>query len=230
MIHYVVYPSANRQTGIDCANKWRAKGYKTLVALDVQPDGHMHEWQDSQSFDAIDSIDKWDGYYAHIGDLVRRAFLIGANIVTCVGDDMEPPTQGADAIAEMYFKRFPDGYGVLQGTGDPQGVDDTGRCAAARICGSPTFGRAWAERGFGGFVGGYHSFYGDEALKEVAERCGVLWMEPSICIFHRHWSWHHQPRQDYHIRNQSDHWEQDRNTFMRMKITGFREQVKEFKR
>lgn len=119
---------------------------------------------------------------------------------------MEPdPIHSAQEVAEAYFKRFPAGDGVLQPCGDPQGMDDSGKQAAARICGSPWVGRAWikqAYQGNGPVNGNYTAFYADEELYHVAQNMGRLWMEPTLSQYHRHWSWGHLPKQPYHERNQ----------------------------
>lgn len=217
MNHFAVFPSAKVDRANECVKLWAAKGYKTLVYLD------------QFSSDCIADIvshgsgTPFAGYYRIAGTLARQAFAKGADVVTCIGDDMLPPEQGAEWIAEDYFKRFPSGLGVYQGCGDEQGKDETGTPAAARICGSPTFGIEWSNRayqGVGAFCDVYHSYYGDESLFNVAGRLGLLWLEPSVNIFHKHWSWGHMPIQPYHQRNQL-RWEQDRQIFLIRKANGF---------
>jgi hypothetical protein len=103
-------------------------------------------------------------------------------------------------------------------------MDAAGVPAAARICGSPTFGREWITRsyeGAGPLWSGYHSFYGDEDLKEVAQSLGLLHMAPQYTFLHQHWSWGHMPRQLYQQRNSDQHWESDAALFSHRKAAQF---------
>lgn len=218
--HWVCWPSAKPEMGVACARKWMAKGYSVAMLLDwgawldadllgLPVGAGFHFWTHAEP--------RFPGYYGVINGIVAKAFRRGADLVTCIGDDMDPPEQGAEAVAGLYFSRFPDGFGVLQGTGDPQGKDAQGVPAAARICGSPTFGRGWNDRAYGGrgpFWPEYRSFYGDEEMWNVAKRAGVLWLEPSITIFHNHWSFGHAELKPYQKNNQGN-WEHDKAVFER---------------
>ena len=219
MKHFYVWPSADIGRAAISAKAWKAKGYMTCVALDGPP----KEWKDNHAYDVIRFIDHWQGYYRHINWLISETFAQGADLVTVGGDDMDPPDQGAQAVADDYYARFPNGFGVMQASGDPQGMDAIGRPAAARICGSPTFGRGWAECAYGGtgaFCAGYQNYYGDEDLKEVAQRLDVLHMQPKFAITHRHWSFGHMQRQPYHERNERT-WSADQQLFFGRKAAGF---------
>jgi hypothetical protein len=140
-----------------------------------------------------------------------------------MGDDMLPPEQGAEWVARDYFLRFPTGLGVYQGCGDEQGKDGTGTPAAARICGSPTFGIEWSNRayqGAGAFCDIYGSYYGDEDLFNVARKLGLLWTEPKVKIDHVHWSFGRAQRQPYHEKA-SLGWDRDQAIFFMRKRNGF---------
>jgi len=216
MKHFAVFPSATVEKAEECVAAWKAKGYKTLVYLD---NPRLRCSADVVEF----GLCPFPGYYKTIGPLVDVAFKNGADVVTCIGDDMLPPEQGAEWVAADYFKRFPSGLGVYQGCGDEQGKDETGKPAAARICGSPTFGKEWAERayqGAGPFADVYKSYYGDEDLFNVAGRLSLLWLEPKVNIKHLHWSWNHMPRQPYHERAAMN-WELDQAIFFMRKAAGF---------
>lgn len=225
--HFVVYPSADRKRGVECARKWIAAGYEPMVMLDEG----KHSDTLAEICATFSNTGPWLGYYAHINAIVARAFEKGADLVTCAADDMDPPPQGAQAVAEIYFGRFGrEGFGVMQGTGDKQGdrmlipgYEHLGmQPNAGRICGSPTFGRGWFERAYGGrgpFHAEYGPFYGDEDLWNVAMKCNALWLNPEVTIFHRHWSWH-GGKQPYHDANQR-HWERDKATFERRRAESF---------
>lgn len=224
MIHAVCFPSATRERGQACIKKWAHAGYKPVVLVDS--DAHFDR---DALYPRINGPvfmvgnGPFPGYYKVINAIVNMAFLEGADLVTCIGDDMDPPDQGAEAAAKMYFDRFPNGYGVMQPTGDPQGMDKSGLPASARICGSPVFGRGWFTRGYGGrgpFWDEYLSFYGDEDLHCYAEAAGLLWNNPELSHLHRHWSFGHMERQDYHHRAQRN-WDQDYATFQRRQAAGF---------
>lgn len=215
--HYVIFPSAKPSRADACVEAWKAKGYKTLVYLDTP------EQKCGADIVSYGAGGAFPGYYKVIGSLARQAFAHGADVVTCIGDDMMPPEQGAEWVASDYFAKFKDGLGVYQGCGDAQGMDGNGVPAAARICGSPTFGPAWAARAYDGtgpFCTLYGSYYGDEDLFNVAGKLGRLHMEPSVSILHLHWSWGWMKMQEYHARNQVG-WEADQRTFFARRAAGF---------
>ncbi len=230
MTHYVVWPSADPRFGIRAARPWIDAGYSVLIGLDShdmcmeRPDGKP----------ALYELPKpWTGYYGENGInlLVTEAYRRGADLVTSAADDMLPPVQGAQVHAEMYFKRFPDGYGVMQCTGDRQGEVINGRCNAERICGSPTFGKAWHERAFGGHGGfphGFHSYFADELLKEVAERLGLLYQEPALKLDHAHHTFGRATRKPWHVKA-AENWHQDCHAFERAKAEEFKAYMGLFK-
>lgn len=211
--HYVVFPSADPLRGVAFGRAWIAKGYRVLIGLDRSK---FKGFFVPEGFDATPLSEPFPGYYQVIGDMVALAFNVcAADLVTVIGDDMLMLTHMAEQVAEMYFKRFPDGYGILQATGDRQGEIIDGEWNSMRICGSPTFGRGWYERAYelpGGFPPGYRSFYADEQLKNDAQKRGVLWREPSIVIDHVHWAFGRTFKQPYHEKAQLN-WEADQKTF-----------------
>lgn len=218
MKHFVCFPSASTEKGLPCAGMWGKKGYIPVVMHGQVQVGVI--WKEAM---LLSEPIPFPGYYRVINNIVGKAFGFGADLVTCIGDDMDPPAQGADWVAKKYFKRFPNGEGVMQGTGDTQGDMIDGVHASARICGSPTFGREWATGAYGGyspFHEGYRSFYGDEDLWNVAKRRGLLWLNPEITILHRHWSWGHMKRQPYHEKAQ-ENWNADHMLFQERKSAGF---------
>ncbi len=230
MRHFVVYPSADPTLGIDkMAPIWRERGYEVMVGLDA--DKMCAQRTDGPHLVCLPA--PWSGYYGDNGVnvLAREAFKLGADLCTFIGDDMIPPLQGAQHHAELYFKRFPDGYGIMQCTGDRQGDEMGGTRNAERICGSPTFGRGWHEKSFsgsGGFPVGFHAFYGDEILKEVSERLGLLYQEPALNIEHLHWSWNRSPKRWWHEDNANRYWGKDRAQFDAAKENDFAHYLAQF--
>lgn len=216
MKHTFVYPSAKHSIGIVCAATWRAAGYELLVGLDTPCADFDHRT------DLVPISQPFPGYYRVINSLVAEAFRRGADLVTAGGDDQLPPEQGAEYVSKIYFERYPNGEGVMQACGDPQGELIGGVHNAARICGSPTFGRGWLENGYacGPFFDGYRSFYSDEDLLNFAKRRELLWMNFDVTIDHKHWAFGRSPRQEYHVVAEKN-WNDDKALFEQRKAAGF---------
>lgn len=144
------------------------------------------------------------------------------DLFIAAGDDMRPdPKRTAQEVAERYFSRFPSGEGVLQPTGDDW-TDSMGRIAE-RICGSPIFGRVWAQQAYNGagpLCPEYHNFYADEELLSVTSRAGLLWQDRELSHYHDHWSRRGDSRTatEFHTQNW---WEEDKATFERRRAAGF---------
>lgn len=232
MRHFVVYPSALPVRGEACAKRWIEKGYEVLVQYDA-PSGYPEALAISVNRETPNILWKpkpFPGYYKSINAIVVQAFDLGADLVTCIGDDMDPPAQGAQYIAEQYFNKFPDGFGVMQPCGDPQGdlmlvpgYEHLGPLHnAGRICGSPVFGRAWSVSGYatGGFCERHTSFYGDECLWNRAMKLGVLWLDKETTHLHNHWSWGKSVKQPYHEVAQRN-WLADKESFEKCRSEGF---------
>lgn len=213
---WVVFPSAMTDRANAAVDAWSARGYHTLIYQDIGVKACSAD---------IVRFGQFPGYYRIINSLVEDALCEGADIVTCAGDDMLPdPVSTAQDIGRFYLSLFPEGEGVLQACGDGQGIDALGVPAAARICGSPTFGRDWITRSYEGngpFWDGYRSFYADEDLKEVAQRLGYLFMAHQFTFLHKHWSFGHMSRQFYQERNSNEHWQNDAALFAERKAEGF---------
>jgi len=213
---WVVFPSAITTRANAAVDAWAAQGYHTLVYQDMGAQPCVAD---------VVRFGNFPGYYKIINHLVEDALCEGADVITCAGDDMLPDPQAtAQDIGQYYLKVFPRGEGVLQACGDRQGMDSRGVPAAERICGSPTFGREWIFRSYEGrgpLWSGYHSFYADEDLKEVAEKLGLLCMARQFTFLHKHWSWGHMSRQSYQQRNSDSYWDKDAALFSSRKASGF---------
>ena len=200
-------PSASVERATACFAKWKGMGYHTAALVDGDAPA-------AENADVIVRVPEWPGYYKsvrllahHLRDRALGAQMWGftepePDIIVTGGDDMDPdPTCDAQSIATEFFGRFPDGFGVMQPTGDNLPGTD-------RICGSPWFGRGWLERSYGGegpHHCGYHVWYGDEELHHVAQKLGVLWQRPDLTQYHRHWMRHRKfgarAKTDYQRRN-----------------------------
>lgn len=214
---WLAMPSANYRKASINLPKWKQQGYKIAIL------------QDRIRFDiaCVDEIVRpWEtyrGYYRSANYLADAVIPKDCPLIVFAGDDMEPdPNHTAGELLQQFREHFPDLFGIMQPTGDPMGVDKSGLCAAERICGSPFIGRGWIERGYSGMGPWwrmYHHFFGDEELKNVAERLGVLWQRKDLTHFHHHHSRYgescalHGAIQPY--------WEQDEALFRRRQSENF---------
>lgn len=215
---WVVFPSANEPLCNETAAKWRAQGYRVAV---------FHNTPFTTGSTAIESYyyqSEYQGYWRSVNYIVERLGKL-PELVVAAADDIDPdPNHTADEIAAMYFERFPDGFGLLQPTGDRQGDLIDGKWNSQRICGSPWFGRGWIERAYQGkgpMPTHYGHYFGDEELQHVAQKLGVLYQRDDLAQFHRHWSWGWRKIGEYNERNQHLWWEADACTFKRHRAEGF---------
>ena len=213
---YVAFPSADHNKAFYATNRWAKMGYKAALFTD-----------ESYSLSKVEIAlsGPYMGYWDACNKLAMACLKTKADVVVFAADDIEPDKMhSAQEIGRQYLKRFPQGLGVMQPCGDLQGIDSSGRPASERICGSPWIGRAWIERAFGGkgpFPEGYWHFYGDEHLKEVAERLGLLFMDKGLIQTHMHWSWGWNDQTTYQERNSREHWQKDQVLFFKNKAAGF---------
>lgn len=223
---WVLIPTALKEHVWDHFAKWRTQGYKIGLLTDAFacPSGDPRRQRAIEASDMLIDCATYPNVWKSWNMLAKAVMAWGADVCVMIGDDMDPdPLKSAQEIAEEYLARFPDGYGVMQPCGDPQGMDSSGLPAAARICGSPWVGRRWvndAYRGNGPVCGEYNAFYADEEMKLKAEKLGVLWMRSELTQFHHHWSWGHLQRQEYHVRNNKK-WNDDKALFEKRKEEGF---------
>jgi len=216
---WAVFPSADPERARNAIERWYNLGYHVLAQTDK--DFGIRE-------SAYIMVREYNGYWESINFIIagilHERSALRADFVVAIGDDMEPdPNFTAQEIAMQMYEHFGDDPGVMQPCGDPQGKDATGQPAAARICGSPWFNRAWIDRAYGGngpCPPYYRQFYGDEEIKYVSEMLGCLWMRPDLTQYHLHWSWGHSQRTEYQTENQK-YWKQDQETFMGRKEKGF---------
>ncbi len=214
---WVLIPTALKDHVFAQLEKWRKQGYKIALLTDGLS-GHPvpeQEWV-LGACDLLINCDEYPGVWQAWNILAQAARRLGADVCVLAGDDMDPdPNKDAETIAAEYLAHFPDGFGVMQPCGDIQGDMINGVPNSGRICGSPWVGKGWIRRSYQGrgpVNAMYSAFYADEELKLVAEKLGVLWMRPDLSQFHRHWSWGHLPRQEYHERNQA-RWAEDKGIF-----------------
>ena len=214
---FVLMPTAMADHAWDTFSKWKAMGYKLALFTDknitaIDENFSLHIRGD------------YPGVWNACNALAKATVSLGSDVCVFAGDDMHPdPHHDAQEIGRQYLEKFPQGQGVMQPCGDPQGMDATGKPAAARICGSAWFGRQWINQSYGSSGptnGAYWHFYSDEELALVAEREGVLWWREDLIQDHLHWSYGRNQMQPYHARNQ-EHWDRDKELFIKRKEAGF---------
>jgi hypothetical protein len=227
---FVAFPSAKPEVeAIAAAERWMAAGYQVALFLD-------------QEFRSDDDIDvrklmspsgpiycmrgNYRGYYRTVNRLMMN--LLGdfpnLNVIITAGDDMLPPPEKTpQQIEKEFIEHFSGTFGVMQGTGDRWMIDDAGKAASERICGSPFLGREFILRwneGRGPFWPEYFHFYGDEELKNTAEAAGLLWQRPDLTIQHDHWQrLGNQPAA--HNRRAQTKWQVDKALFQFRQQTQF---------
>ncbi len=170
-------PSANPELCARHLPAWRERGYRVAVL--------QNRVRADIPADAVVWSDTYPGWAGSVNELCARVVPRSADIVVTGGDDMLPePSLSAEQIAESFFERFPDGFGVMQPVGDTF-------MNTHEYCGSPWLGRAWVDRAYGGagpMPPGYAHNWADHELRWVAEAMGVLWQRVDLAQEHAHFS------------------------------------------
>lgn len=170
-------PSANPQNCRKTLPLWRERGYRIAVLQNF-------ELGDIPA-DIVRWSDTYPGWPESVNMLCREVVPSSCDLIVSGGDDMLPdPNQTAQELADQFFARFSDGFGVMQPHGDEF-------MCAKRYCGSPFIGRAWFANMYGGrgpMYGGYHHNFADNELYWVAKGLGALWERPDLSHFHDHFT------------------------------------------
>lgn len=204
-------PSANPVMAARTLPEWRRRGYRVAVL------------QDRYRFDVdADIVDRpWDkfvGWSKSVNRLALEVVPRSADIVVTGGDDMLPePHMTAQQIADLVLARFPDGFGVMQPTGDTMDGTD-------RICGSPWMTRRFFETvngGLGPFWHGYFSFYADEEMLCVTRALDCIWQNPRITQYHDHWTRRGLPARPRYLSESYRRWNEDQQMFFTRRMCGF---------
>lgn len=183
-------PSANPELCRAHLPAWRERGYRVAVLQNRE--------RAEIPADLVVLSDTYPGWAASVNLLCANVVPSSADIVVTGGDDMLPdPDHTADELASEFFGHFPDGFGVMQPTGD-------GFMHCAEYCGSPWLGRGWIEHAYTGegpMHPGYRHNWADHELRWVSDALGALWMRDDITQTHAHFSragaqapayWHEQ--------------------------------------
>lgn len=181
---FYAIPTDNPDKCTETFAKWRAMGYGTaaLVDGDAMAPGNA---------DLVVRVLKYRGWPWATNRLCQELVAsTSTEWVIAGGDDMDPdPNIRAEDIAAQCATHFGGTGGVMQPTGDPWGIDASGRCAAERICGSPWLGRSFILSRVGAvFNENYRHFFADEQLHDELINTGLLWQRKDLSHFHRHWN------------------------------------------
>jgi hypothetical protein len=176
---WFVIPSASPEKCRKVLPVWRERGYRTAVLQNFE--------RGDIPADIVVWRDSYPGWPQSVNILCSEVVPTSCPLIVTGGDDMLPdPHHTAAQLADEFFERFPDGFGVMQPHGDEF-------MCARRYCGSPFIGRAWFENMYGGrgpMYGGYHHNYADNELYWVAKGLGALWERPDLTHFHDHFTRH----------------------------------------
>lgn len=212
-------PTANAEKCSRTFAKWKAMGYLTAALIDGDTEAPAN-------CDVCLKVASYHGWPWATNLLMRHILEIRGDVPFLIagGDDMDPePNVSPQIIAAQCLEHFGGTLGVCQPTGDPWGVDSSGRCAAERICGSPWLGREWIERAYEGngpWFEGFTHFYADEELYEISKAAGLLWQRKDLTHFHHHWHRTGEPRPAY-MEKSAERWAADQRLFNERKAAGF---------
>ena len=203
-------PSASVERCRAVLPAWRERGYK-LAVLQNREFGDV-------GADAVVRADAYPGWAASVNALCREVVPKHAAAVVTGGDDMLPdPHHSAADISRAFCERFPDGFGVMQPTGD-------GFLHAGEYCGSPWLGRGWIERAFGGrgpMPTGYRHNWADHELRWVARGHHALWLREDLAQRHEHFSRSGETPPAYWVESVGAHDEADCRRFIARSWLGF---------
>ena len=198
-------------------SRWVSRGYKVAVQRD----------EDATSL-PVDLC--WHGPYKGYANAVNKLVMMvlerdpECEWVVTGGDDVLPdPDHDPAVIAAELMEHFGGTLGVMQPTGDRYMEDDSGRCAAERVCISPWMGREFCERSYGGDGPLWHEYFHefvDEELHGVARMLGVLWHRPDLNQYHAWWG-REGKEQPEHLKHLAARWDGAKALFERREAAGF---------
>jgi len=216
-VWYVV-PSATDKFEATSLPLWQSRGYRVAVFRNAG----------ASPFPKADMVvmGKYYGYTRATNDLCRAVFETDtrADVVIAGGDDIDPdPHATPDQVVEQFKEHFGGTFGVMQPTGDRWMIDESGKAASERICGSPWLGKDFIRRmyqGKGAFCEAYFHFFCDEELWHIATKLEVLWQRRDLTHHHHHWSREGRPRPKY-LHPARLNWDDARVLFNRRREAGF---------
>lgn len=214
-------PTANQLKAIETFNVWKARGYQCAALLNnTAPEDGLAE-----CCGLVLGRKEYKGYSWAVNTLCRYLLQLNlADIIITGGDDIYPdPSTDPQQLGKEFIEHFKGTFGVMQPTGDVWMLDDEGRGAAERVCGSPWMGAEFCKRMYGGngpLFEGYYHFYEDEELQEVVSKLGVLWQRKDISQEHKHWS-RGKTQKPAYLKKANELWAESKELFNSRKAAGF---------
>lgn len=168
--------------------------------------------------DASLMVDRYEGWFSAVADLLEQTPAGGAEVIVAAGDDMLPDAcLRAAQLRDQFLDYFKGSFGVMQPTGE---------CFEGRetICGSPWIGRGWLEAMYPrsrGLPTMYRHNWADEELYWVARCAGKLWLRPDVCQEHRHFRRIGEPAPAYWVASAAGNDRSDCLAFIARSGSGF---------
>ena len=214
---YILPSAAPIQQLETCISRWHDCGYKVMV-FDEQARPNSADWAISDR--------PYHGWPRTINLLAQVVLSLDQDcqVLVAGGDDVDPePRVRADVIADQFLSHFGGSLGVMQPTGDVWMVDESGKGCAERVAGQPWLGREYIRRGYlgvGPFWPGFHHFYADEEIQNVATKMKIFQQRPDLSQYHHHWSRNGGKRPE-HLKHAQQHWNHDKMLFETRRDNGF---------
>lgn len=203
-------PSASVERCRKVLPKWREMGYKIAVLQNVE--------RGEIPADIVKWSDTYPGWPESINILCRDIVPKSADIVVSGGCDMLPdPNHTAQQLAEQFYQRFPDGFGVMQPHGDHF-------MEVQHYCGSPFLGRKWIDTMYearGPMPGMYRHNWADNELYWVARCLNALWCRTDLVHFHEHFTRDNTEKPSWWVQNVERNDRSDIELFLSRKYTCF---------
>lgn len=215
-------PSANRPMALETLPRWKALGYRVAVQLDPDVKPLPHDICDLQFFRP------YKGWAEAVNFLMQDGFedTDTDTLYATGGDDVLPdPNHQAHEVEDIFWDRFPDGYGVMQPAAPvptaPEEKKQRGHIWAWSPFIGPEFIRR-AYRGEGPMYPGYFHHFADTELAEVAKAQGCWFANEDLMHDHLYFRWAGLPKPSYrrNIRRAHPH---DRELYRTRRQRGFPE-------
>lgn len=206
---WAVWPCVNEEVAETSARRWREAGYCVAVLLDGD------EERTVPSANVVMRGGEYRGFPIAVNKLLHA---VSGPVVVVPGHDVFPHVGKApQEIAEEFYQRFPDTYGVMQPIGDQFG--SYRKCAT-----SPWVGRAFIERayeGLGPYWPEYFHYFCDQELQDKAVLDKAFWQRTDLLHFHQHWQREDPNGRPAHLMKALSLWEKGRNLYRLRKSQGF---------
>lgn len=213
-------PSANRPVALETLSIWKRQGYSVALQLDPDADPMPSSCCDLQFYRP------YKGWAESVNFLMRKVLDTEKDCTLLVtgGDDVMPDLNHSPLqIEDMFYERFPDGYGVMQPVGHGPTVPARKRKLQSQLAWSPLVGPNFAALSYGGngpFHCGYFHCFVDNEMADVASQQGCWFPNENLTHDHLYFRWAGQPPTFYrkNIRRAHPH---DQKLYWSRRAAGF---------